>query len=65
MEEKGMELFEPSDPVDPTLGTYGLVLRMNIDQIPPLKRYLSHVGARIVYQRLSGGKLWIKEGEEP
>ena len=44
---------------------FGIVMHVDLLRVPELKRFLKELGARIVYQRLSSGKLWIMEGEEP
>jgi len=66
MEDKGDGILEGCDPGQDATGiVLGIVMHIDLQRVIELKRFLKKIDARIVYQRLSSGKLWIMEGEEP
>jgi len=44
-----------------TILTFGLVIRIDAERISDLRRALSDIEARIIYQKISGGRLIIVE----
>jgi len=47
-----------------TIVSYGLVIRGNLSDIERLKEEIAKIdGITIVYQRISGGRLFIEEGK--
>jgi len=42
---------------------FAVVLRCDIEEIQRIKTYLSQLQVEVIYQKISGDKLIIKEGE--
>lgn len=46
-------------------GYLAIVLRTDIDRMPDIMRRLTGIpSTKVIYQRTSAGKLWIKDGNE-
>ena len=67
MKEKNKGVYEdlgpPAGP-ETTLVSWGLVLQAPIESIPDIRRDILRPGVRIIYQRLSGGHLWVVDETE-
>lgn len=46
---------------DPIIIVYGLVLRVDLNNLPKLKDRIAELGGQIIYQKVSGGRLIIIE----
>lgn len=49
---------------DPIIIVYGLVLRVDLNNLPKLKDRIVELGGQIIYQKVSGGRLIILEKED-
>lgn len=49
---------------EPTIVSYGLVLRMDLEMIPDLKRYLAEHGIRIAYQLKTTDRIRVVRDSE-
>ncbi len=44
--------------------TYGLVLRTDLNGVRKLRELIESEGMKLVFDRVSDGYLWIKEGKQ-